>query len=281
MYKIDFVGSKINRYKEILKIAKEGGYKNIIEIFGGSMVISTNIQNEGFFVIANDFDYFKEKLKNKIVDIEALHLYLKETEFYNRDFQKYMKLNEKEKDILYNYLKDKSIDFIKNISKLFVFSQSSGDIEEITNKEAVLKKLQYRCYNNIDEYIKKRKIYLNELLKVKTDNLDYLDFIEKYKDIINSKDTLLIADPPYLNTSQKWYTNSKYFSIKETIDLLQQVKKLKCDVLFFNQNKKDMNSLLDLFNFEYSIYIKNVNYGSGKLREDVMYYIKGAKQNEE
>lgn len=74
---VPFAGNKRYRVKEIAEIVKDGGYTEVIEPFGGSCVISANLQKEGIAdCIANDYDGFIKRLPEIIKAKEETVSYL-------------------------------------------------------------------------------------------------------------------------------------------------------------------------------------------------------------
>ena len=66
--KIGFSGNKANRVKEIAEIVKKGKYKRVVEVFGGSCVISNNLLKEKIVeeAIANDYDHYFDHFEDNI-----------------------------------------------------------------------------------------------------------------------------------------------------------------------------------------------------------------------
>ena len=71
--KTSFSGNKSNRVKEIAELTKNGEYTRIVEIFGGSCVISNNLLKEKIVeeAIANDYS-----ILHRIRQIFLLFLYI-------------------------------------------------------------------------------------------------------------------------------------------------------------------------------------------------------------
>ncbi|CVK17217.1 Site-specific DNA-adenine methylase [Apibacter mensalis] len=263
LLKISFSGSKANRVIEINELIKNKKYKRVVEVFGGSCCISNNLKRDNIVpeVVANDYDkYFdnfeyhinyKEKLINQLIEL---------------GFEKSKRaLCEDQKEKLQNLIikiQDNK-NLLKYLSKNFVFSavRNMGDI----------KVSDFSYFMNDLSTKQDREFYIN-LKNVHLDSLDYKDFLQKYI-TFNDRNTLIIVDPPYLNSFQKQYSNGTYFGLCETIRLLKIVKQLKNDFIFFNMIEKDSIELLNLFGFNYTYNTKNTNASRNNIREDFLAYI--------
>ena len=109
------------------------------------------------------------------------------------------------------------------------------------------------------------------------DNLDYKEFIEKYL-ILGDRKTLVIVDPPYLNSAQKQY-GDEFFGLEKTIKLLNVLKEKRNDFIFFNQIKEDSIELLKLYGFSFEHSTKTAYMAAGRKREDFMAHIKFSEVN--
>ena len=260
--KTGFSGNKSNRVKEIAELTRNGKYTRIVEIFGGSCVISNNLLKEKIVeeAIANDYDHYFDNFEE--------HIHFKEN-FIEKllklglEKSKERRMSKEHQEVVQNSLKDKDKNLLKYLSKNFVFS-SKRAAAEIKIKDFI--------YFTNDITIEKDLEYIKHLKNVKLDSLDYKEFIEKY---INAGDrkTLVVVDPPYLNSSQKQY-GDEFFGLEKTIKLLNSLKEKRNDFIFFNQIKEDSIELLKLydFNFEYNTRVSYMS--AGRKREDFMAHIK-------
>ena len=160
-------------------------------------------------------------------------------------------------------LEDKEQNLLKYLAKNFVFSakRSAGNIE-----------IKDFIYFMNDITVEKDVEYIKHLKNVKLDSLDCMSFMEKYL-LKNDGKTLVVVDPPYLNSAQKQYTDD-FFGLEKTIKLLNILKELKNDFIFFNQVEGDTLELLKLYNFEFEYNVKKTTMSSNSRREDFMAYIK-------
>ena len=260
--KTGFSGNKSNRVKEIAELTRTGKYTRIVEIFGGSCVISNNLLKEKIVeeAIANDYDHYFDNFEE--------HIHFKEN-FIEKllklglEKSKERRMSKEHQEVVQNSLKDKDKNLLKYLSKNFVFSSKRAAAEI---------KIQDFIYFTNDITIEKDLEYIKHLKNVKLDSLDYKEFIEKY---INAGDrkTLVVVDPPYLNSSQKQY-GDEFFGLEKTIKLLNSLKQKRNDFIFFNQIKEDSIELLKLydFNFEYNTRVSYMS--AGRKREDFMAHIK-------
>lgn len=150
---------------------------------------------------------------------------------------------------------------MRYLAKNFVFSARRS-----TRRVQLADFIYYMNELSTDE---DREFY-NNLKNIQLDNLDYRDFISKYIQP-NDPGTLIVLDPPYLNSSQKQYNNDTFFGLCETISLLKTMKQLRNDFIFFNMVEKDSIELLNLLGFNYTYSTKTVfmnNY-----REDFLAYV--------
>lgn len=263
LLKIAFSGSKVYRVMEIEGLINTKKYKRIVEVFGGSCCITNNLKRDQIVQegIANDYDkYFnnfeenlkyKEKLVNQLIELGFVKS------------KKSLPKNQQEKlQNLVMEIQDNQR-LLRYLSKNFVFSarRSANDIN-----------ISDFCYFTNELSTHQDWEFYNNLKNVQIDSLDYKDFIKKYVKPCD-RNTLIILDPPYLNSSQKQYNNKTFFGLGETIRLLHAMKKLKNDFIFFNMIEKDSIELLNLFDFNYIHNTKKVSISGNNFREDFMAYI--------
>lgn len=260
--KIGFPGNKSNRVKEIAELTKNGNYKRVVEVFGGSCVISNNLLKEKIVeeAIANDYDHHFDKFEEYIEFKKDLV-----GKLLNLGFEKAKdkKLSKEKQEILQALLKDQESNLLKYLSKNFVFSCKIA--------AGTMKMQDFTYFMNeieVDNDIE----YIKNLRNVGLDSLDYIDFMEKY--IKNDdKNTIVIVDPPYLNSAQKQY-GDEFFGLEKTIKLLNVLKEKRNDFIFFNQKKEDSTELLKLYGFDFMYSTKQVSMSGATKREDFMAYVK-------
>lgn len=229
---IPFPGSKRYSYKYLKEIILEHGYTTLYEPFGGSAVLSVNAYKDGLIETAyindydrmfDDYDEFLEIKKKLIEDCRRDGL-VKRTD---------ISLPDNEAKILRKHISkiDKKWWRLLSFGSCFCFSSVCSRNDKRIN----LGDFSY-FHRGLDRYDHHKEFlsYINELNR---DSLDYKEFVEKYKDDFDSK-SLIILDPPYMNTPQKGYKNDDYFGKEETIELINIMKDLKVDFVFFNGNEE-------------------------------------------
>lgn len=118
----------------------------------------------------------------------------------------------------------------------------------------------------------KQRAYLKALNEITLEHLDYKDFLEKYKEEIKSKRSLVIIDPPYVDTNQEQYKGS--FDEAQTKELVAMLNDLGCDFIFYNHDEdKVVEWLKDYFDFWVIPTCKPATTSNGK-RRDIMAYVK-------
>ena len=285
MISIPFSGSKRYSYKNVKKIVEEGGYKRVYEPFGGSCVLSVNLVNDGVVeqAIANDYDHFFDDypeyldLKDKVV-AECYRRGLKKvcsdkegSYFINDNGEKVrlkqLSLSEEPRKILQKVI---STYVPKELYPYFCLGTQFGWHTRLKNDEIKLN--NFKLFSRDLTTTKQRK-YIELLKKVKLENLDYKDFIEIYKwDIQDDPDVLLIIDPPYIDNETSQYKGG--FSISQENELIELLRDLNVDFVFFESNQDFVSKLQDIFEEELIIDEKEILSGLHTTRKDVLTYIK-------
>ena len=263
MISIPFLGSKRNYIKQVEEIIKANGYTKIFEPFGGSSVLSVNAFNDGLIEKAfiNDFDHLFDiypeylDIKDKLIsDLNDKGIY--------KDLKK-KKLSVENQEILQNLISQIDKKFWPLLANNFVFSgRAAGEI-----------KLKDFVYFLNETGSDKQRYYLSIINQLERSTLDYKDFYKKYQNEFDSH-SLIIIDPPYLNSAQKHYKNSEFFGLADTLELLEATKETGADFLFFNMVERDTRKLLEVFGFDvvdFQVKRKSLNYGA--FREDILAYV--------
>ena len=263
LLKTSFSGSKVNRVREIKELIKNKKYKRVIEVFGGSCCISNNLKRDNIVeeAIANDYDHYFDNFEDNMIYKEKLIDQLIELGFVKSQKPLSKDKREELQNLIIEIQDNKNL--LKYIAKNFVYSSRKNSIDI---------KVSDFCYFMNDLSIKHDKEFYINLKNVHLDSLDYKDFIKKYS-TFNDRDTLIILDPPYLNSYQKQYCNEKYFGLSETIRLLHTMKQLKNDFIFFNVSEKNSVDLLYLFGFNFTYNTIKTYLSSNNYREDFLAYV--------
>lgn len=264
MISIPFLGSKRNYIKSVEEIISLNGYTKVFEPFGGSCVLSVNAFNDGLIEKAyvNDFDHLfdiypeyldiKDKLISDLND-KGIHKNLKRK-----------KLSVENQKTLQSLVSQIDKKFWPLLANNFVFSgRAAGEIK--------LKDFVY-LLNEIGT--DKQRYYLSIVNQLERSTLDYRDFYRKYQNEFDSR-SLIIIDPPYLNSVQKHYKNSDFFGLADTLELLEATKETGADFLFFNMVERDTRKLLEIFGFDiagFEVRTKSLNYSA--VREDILAHVR-------
>ena len=281
MISIPFSGSKKFSYKNVKEIFKNNRYNTVFEPFGGSCVLSVNLKKDGLVkrAVANDFDRFfdnyleylayKDWVVNEclVFGINPIKTYQYNKKCYVdkdnvRHLTKQVKLDDYEIEYLRSLIKQvpKKLWRYLSLGGNFTFSSVSS------HKEIKLNDFSY--FGSYLQTDKQRK-YLEILNQITIEHLDYLDFLEKYKDDFN-EESLIILDPPYTNTFQNQYKTQ--FDDKQTKDLIDLVSGFNCDFIFFNHNINKVKDWLE--GLDYSIeFTGSKTVSANHKRKDVMAYV--------
>lgn len=258
---IPFIGSKRYAVKKVYEIVKNGGYELILEPFGGSCVISANLKANGIKrCIANDYD---ELFKDFDKTLDAKEYVI--SKMFERGVKKSDKrLSADDAEYLQSLVEGYPPMTLKFLSNNFMFSAKRTNY----NGEGVQ---DFVYFTNNTDVNRDREFY--ELIKdIELESLDYKDFLDRHL-VAGDKKTLVILDPPYLNSYQKAYENDVYFGLKETIDIINRCK--NNDFILFNQTQQDIESLLDVYGFEYDTFTRyNTISGNGVDKTDCMLYVR-------
>lgn len=289
MISIPFPGNKKTSYKYVREIIEKGNYINSFEPFGGSGVLSVNLFNDNILkdVYLNDYDRlfddyeefldikdfvvsegFKRGLKQSKRDKKGCYTINDKGEKVYRHSES---LNEEERKILQSIIKNVDKKFWRLLS--FGCNFCFGKIQ--SHREVRL--VDFTIFTRGLSSENQRK-YLKIVNKMNRDCLDWKNFLDKHKSKIN-KDSIVILDPPYIDTKQVQYKGS--ITEKETIELLKYVKSLGCDFIFFNNDLEKVKEWLDSLDLDYEFDHINSTCNSEKYnRRDVMAFVRN-KDNEQ
>lgn len=260
---------------------RAGGYDLVLEPFGGSAVLSVNLYKDGIVkeAIINDYDGLfdiyeeyldiKDWLVNKCYSLGIYKRTGQKKPYQLRDINNnvvgssnYKCLSYEERKILQRLVKDIPTKFWR----IFSFSGNFCHGAIGSQKEVKLRSFSYFIS---DLKTDKQREYLQVVQELERDSLDYKDFLEKHRKKINSR-TLLLIDPPYTGTYQSQY--KEQFDYKRTQELIDLVKSLNCDFIFFNSDMENVKSWLK--ELDYSIELSgNKNATANRNRKDILAYV--------
>lgn len=283
MISIPFSGSKRYSYKHVKKIVQEGEYESVFEPFGGSCVLSVNLFYDGLVkrAVANDYDHFFDDylyvldLKDKVVELGYKAGLRRTVRNHNGTFR--INPDGSREKVSTEFMPPEECEILQNIVKEnvpekyykklclganFIFSARTSD-----------PKVYLKDFKKFASYLKtdKQRAFYDELQKIELDHLDYRDFLDKYKDDIKSGKNILILDPPYTGTYQLQYEGA--FTDEDTKELIEKVKELNCDFIFFNHDEEKVRDWLDGLDYELQLTGNSASTAT-RNRKDVMAYVK-------
>lgn len=287
MISVPFAGNKRYSYKYVKEIVQEGGYSQVFEPFGGSCVLSVNLKRDGCVqrAVANDYDHFfdlyPEYLDLKDMVVEECYAHgLKRTShdstgnyMFEPDGTKVRIppgnriLQGEQRQFLQDLMEEK---VPKKFWRYFVLG-SNFTFSAVAAED--LDKIKKRHFKTFSAYLKtdRQRAYLEALNDIELEHLDYKDFIQKHYKAINSPDTLLLIDPPYYQTYQKQYNGQ--FTEEETLRLVNILKDLTCDFVFFTHDKDDAYRWFGDMDCDIGLTGNTAN-SANKKRKDVMVFVK-------
>jgi len=262
MISIPFSGSKRNRYKEVKQIVQDQGYKKVYEAFGGSAVLSVNLFREGIVerAVINDYD--------RLFDLYPDYLDIKDNLIKKCLEAGFIKSNKRLNDTQREYLQSMiaTIDekYWRLLANNFVFSEK---------QTGTLKPSDFTYFHN-DITTEKQREYLQTVQQMERVSMDYKEFLtEHYKDFDDT--TIIILDPPYMNSTQKAYDNRYFFGLSATLKMLQMVKEMQVDFIFFNMIERDVIEVLKVFGFQdFKVSTRRITQTSTSSREDCLAYVR-------
>lgn len=232
---LPFVGQKrmfISRFEEVLKntIKHDGEGWTIIDVFGGSGLLAHNAKHilPKATVIYNDFDGYVKRL-NAIDDTNRLRQILFEL---LKDTPRSQKLSDHTKTQVHQVITgfDGFID-VQTLAKWLLFSgRQVGNLKDFLAENTLYNRINLKDYDNA-------KGYLDNLV-ITHDSFEIL--LPKYQD---TKNCLLLLDPPYVCTAQGAYNLDGYFGMTQFLTLMHFVRP---PYVFFSSTRSE---LLDYLNY--------------------------------
>ncbi|OCG59917.1 DNA adenine methylase [Gilliamella sp. Nev3-1] len=233
---LPFQGQKRNFIKlfneQIKKLCGDGSGWTIVDVFGGSGLLSHNAKYtcRNARVIYNDYDNYSNRLANisKTEEIrkDLLSLVI--------DSQKGVKIKSKTKEKIIQYLnsKQENLDY-STLSNYLLFS--GGIATSISDFES------RSLYNrvtvtplNCDGY----------LAGVETTHLSFIELMQKK---FTGK-SLYLLDPPYINTQQGYHKDT-YFGLLDQVKLFELMKP---PFIYFTSDKSEIVEMVNNDNCTFS-----------------------------
>lgn len=229
---LPFVGQKrffLKHFRDVLeRIPNDGEGWTIIDVFGGSGLLSNNAKHlkPKARVIFNDFDNYTERLQN----IHDTNLLRRELAKILSKYPRQKLLNTDTKQQVIKVLSEFNghID-MRALSTWILFGgKNANSLPELYDMH------MYNCmrrtdYDQVDDYLNG--------VEITSESYDTL--IPKFA---NSPNTLLVLDPPYVNTEQGAYKQDAYFGM---VQFLKLMKLIKPPYIFFSSTRSELLSYYD------------------------------------
>ena len=232
---LPFQGNKTNRIDSFIEhINSLPNNLTFIDLFGGSCYLSYVIHKlkPNAKIICNDFDDYRERLKNVNITNELLSA----IKLINPEKEQGSKYNPKEreqiKQLLLEYGREHWLDIITLSNALCFSSMRATNIDQLLSRF---------YYNRIPQKPYNVDWYLKDLEGIEFVQKDWKKLYEEYKD---KENICFIADPPYFNTDQGSYQNKWTFSESlKTLNILTQEH-----FVYYSSNKSLILPLLEYLN---------------------------------
>ncbi len=266
---INYIGNKSLYMKYIIKILdKLENYNNylFLDCFGGSGVISQYIRDYYIDkhkpiprIVFNDFDNYSDKI-SLIPETNKLYNKIRDICKYN-NYKRNEKITPEDKQKIDKFINE-NVDIEQLSHKICYCFNIFHNVEDIKAAN-----YYWRMPKNNNKYIPIYEYYNN----ITIESMDYLQLINKYKEIadIEDKELFLILDPPYISTEQTQYNNKLYNTLKDCLKILDLLHDNK--FVFFESEKSNILNIMlyinnikeNYFNFDYFTTIKRTKQTGG------------------
>jgi methylase of polypeptide subunit release factors len=227
---LPFQGQKRRHVKEFSKIISQINPLLVIDLFGGSGLLSHVAKRTcpNARVIYNDYDNYCEQLAH----IRQTNKQLRHLRQLLQEYPRSSRITGNHREAVLQYLRQEDkrgyADWTTLSSSLrFTMKYAKNFAEFQTNS----------LYNNVrrDDYVTDG--YLDGLEVVR---MDYSDLCEQYR---NTPRALFIADPPYLSTDTSTYSSDGYWKLKDYLNVLTALDGLS--YVYFTSNKSQIIDLCE------------------------------------
>ena len=230
---LPFAGQKrffLKEFRNVLKqnITDNGEGWTIVDVFGGSGLLAHNAKRlfPQARVIFNDFDHYAERLKhidktNHLLDgVRDMVSGIERDKRLPDDVADNIRVKFKEHDGFFD---------IRTIEINVLFSGNSvKSKDELTASRG--EKVHYNFYNSVVAKNYEADGYLDGL------EITHRDYLNLLKEFAGQEKTLLILDPPYINTDQSRYKMYEPFGLGAFLRLM---KAIKPPFIFFSSEKSE------------------------------------------
>ena len=247
-------------YKEILKEFED--IEIFVDLFGGSGILSHWTKNtyKDSIVIYNDFDNYRERLKN----IPTTNDLIKDLREILKDVPHRKLIDEEKtkqiKDLFEDYKNNNKFIDLKTLVHQLHYTKCVN--VETSNIDKFLK---YKLYNNLNKNnIEISEDYLNGLNIV---SMDWKKLYNYCKETFKNYKICFILDPPYLYTGKTQY-NCRFWKLADSIELLDILKNYP--FIFFNSSISGFKEFVDVINrmFDTKITFKNVSQNMANIGDE-------------
>lgn len=237
---LPFAGQKrffLKEFRNVLKqnITDNGEGWTIVDVFGGSGLLAHYAKRlfPHARVIFNDFDHYADRLKNIDHTNELLDSVRRMVMGYDRD----KRLPDDVADNIRHKFKEHDGFFdLRTIETNVLFSGNSvKSKDELTASRG--EKGHRTFYNTVVAKNYEADGYLDGLEITRRDYLDLL------KEFAGQEKTLLILDPPYINTDQSRYKTYEPFGLGAFLRLM---KAIKPPFIFFSSEKSEFADYVEV-----------------------------------
>ncbi len=199
-----------------------------VDLFGGSGLLSHTAKRKypNAKVIYNDFDNYKERLKNIPKTNAILDKLRKVLADYPRGKRIVGSHRDKAMAILIKANNNGYVDWITLSASLKFSMNYSTDLKGFANDS---------LYNTIRRNDYEATDYLQGIEVVKS---DYKELFDKYKNVAN---VVYLVDPPYLSTDATTYNSAEYWKLQDYLEVLQVLH--NNSYFYFTSNKSQIVEL--------------------------------------
>lgn len=274
---LPFIGQKrkqIENFTQVLNeiISNNGEGWTIVDVFGGSGLLSHNAKviKPQARVVYNDFDYYTNRLK-KIHETEKFRQFLCSI-LQPYTFIRDDKITQDKCLQITDYLQNndcEKIDLTTASSYLLFSASQVGSWQEFLNKakkQQLFNRVSRTPIVSCDDYLQDVEIV-------------HQDFIDLMPYFSGQNKTLLILDPPYLNTHCSAYNNANYFALNSFVHMVHLMQPPfivfgsdKSEILPFMKKAVELE-ILDYEKFtDIKIFDKTINISKNQKYQDYLIY---------
>lgn len=293
MLSIPFPGNKKYSYKRVRDLFTRGGYDTVVEPFGGSCIISVNLFNDGLAKDAHINDY--DDLFGKYPRLIELREWIKDEMFAHGIYRStgtntshHRFTDETEQDFYYvksPLLKPDDKEFLRSLIAQIdpewwrLLAYGSCYTHACVASHAEVRLYDFNYFQGYI-YTDKQRKYLDVINTMDRDTLDWRDFLEKHREIMG-ENVLVILDPPYFSKNNHSYQGT--ITESDTVELLELMRDLDVDFLFFNHNPDWVEEkLIELGMDNYTIEMIGSSHNTmSKERKDTLAYVRQNKRSNE